>query len=275
MLRSTFLALIVPAFILTGCANAPVAGGNQPAPRAEASAPPLVAPAPRVIAVPPAVADGSQVSARPIAGPVLRYPPDMMKVAQEGAVDVACTVQTDGTTRDCVVLDYTGGAAFADAALDYVSHARFRPAMHDGVPVEEKRHRWTIAFKLNSPPAPLPQTWMISSDPISGPALVYPAKVKQQHKLWRVQVECTVMVTGWTKDCVVRMSADDAEFNKAALDYVSRSRYVPQIVQGIASEARHMWTIRFSEEDMRRPRDVYRGVLPPQVMSPPQASPPP
>ena len=111
-------------------------------------APPAAAPAIRPSAPAPAVPD-SGASAKAIAGPPLQYPKRMLDAGREGSVDVACDVDVDGTTSNCEVLSTSGGSAFSDAAMEYVKHARYKPAIHNGQPVKEPKHRWTITFKLN------------------------------------------------------------------------------------------------------------------------------
>lgn len=151
MLRSTFMTSILSPVVLFGCASQAV---DPTAPTAPIAAAPLQAPvagAPRVFA-PPFPPDF--VSARPSAFPPLPYPPTLRQQGQEGQVEVRCVVQVDGTTRNCTVLRTIGDSAFAAAALEYASHAHYRPALHKGVVVEEL-HRWTIDFKLN--PTPLQQ----------------------------------------------------------------------------------------------------------------------
>ncbi len=97
----------------------------------------------------PAVPD-SQVSARPIAGPALEYPPAMQDAQREGRVIVACDVGVDGLTHNCAIQTVLGGAAFGRAALQWVRAARYRPAVHNGVPVPEAHHAFNITFKLNN-----------------------------------------------------------------------------------------------------------------------------
>jgi len=127
---------------------------NQPPPppvvtQAVTQAPPAPAPVQHTEAPPaPAVADTS-ASAKPISGPALVFPPRMQASGREGSVDVACDVETDGSTSNCEVISSSGGSAFVDAAMDYVKHARYKPATHNGQAVKESHHRWTISFKLN------------------------------------------------------------------------------------------------------------------------------
>ena len=62
----------------------------------------------------------------------------------------ACDGGADGNTHNCQIEKGEGGAAFGDAALRWVSAARYRPAVRKGVPVAEPHHAFNITFKLNS-----------------------------------------------------------------------------------------------------------------------------
>jgi periplasmic protein TonB len=104
---------------------------------------PVAPPAP-----PPAVPD-QEVSARPISAQPLVYPPRMASTGREGSVDVECTVDTDGSTSNCAVLEAHGGDAFADAAMNYVKNAKYKPRIRNGVPLREDHHRFHIAFSLH------------------------------------------------------------------------------------------------------------------------------
>lgn len=82
-------------------------------------------------------------SARPV------YPPEMEEENIEGRVTVVCDVETTGMTSNCHVQSVTGGQAFAQAALDYVHKARYRPASRNGVPVRELNKTYVIRFRLD------------------------------------------------------------------------------------------------------------------------------
>jgi len=119
---------------------ATVAAVAPPAPQA----PPVQRAAPA-----PAVPDSS-VSARPIAGPALKYPARMQEQGREGRVDVTCDVDPDGKTSNCTVTSVVGGQVFADAALEWVKAARYKPAIKNGAPVAEPHHTFNIIFKLGN-----------------------------------------------------------------------------------------------------------------------------
>jgi protein TonB len=119
---------------------ATVAVVAPPAPQA-----PPVARAP----VAPSVPD-SEVGARAINNVKLVYPQRMQDQGREGQVEVTCDVDADGATSNCAVGQVQGGQAFADAALNYVRQARYKPAIKNGVPVAEPHHRFNISFKLGN-----------------------------------------------------------------------------------------------------------------------------
>ena len=97
---------------------------------------------------PKAAVPDQEVSAKPIAGEPLKYPPRMLSSGREGYALVECTVDTTGKTSDCKLDEARGGDAFGDAAMDYVKSARYHPAIRNGQPVTEKR-QWKIDFKLH------------------------------------------------------------------------------------------------------------------------------
>ncbi|MFT8625996.1 MAG: energy transducer TonB, partial [Acetobacter orientalis] len=82
-------------------------------------------------------------NARPV------YPPDMEEENIEGRVTIACDVETTGMTSNCSVQSVQGGQSFAQAALDYVHKARYRPASKNGVPVKELHKVYVIRFRLD------------------------------------------------------------------------------------------------------------------------------
>ena len=90
----------------------------------------------------------SPPSGAPVAaGGKLRYPLDMYKQGLGGYADVDCTVTIDGLTKDCFVSKSTT-QSFAEAALEFVSKARYKPATRNGVPVEVYHHKFHIVFSL-------------------------------------------------------------------------------------------------------------------------------
>jgi protein TonB len=123
---------------------------NTPAPPPPVVAQVSVAPPVQAVvrpAVEPAIPDRS-VSARPISGPPLVYPARMQQAGREGSVDVECDVDTDGKTSNCSVTNSSGGSSFSEAAMEYVTKAKYSPEIQHGVAVKV-RHKWTITFKLN------------------------------------------------------------------------------------------------------------------------------
>lgn len=82
----------------------------------------------------------------------LRYPLAMMQQGREGDVVVDCAVTTAGTTKNCMAVRSAGGAAFAQAALEYETQARYEPVLQDGKPVEVLHHEFYIRFRLGNHP---------------------------------------------------------------------------------------------------------------------------
>jgi periplasmic protein TonB len=105
-------------------------------------------PAPPAPPAPKAVVPDQEVSARPIEGPRLLYPPRMEASGREGYAVVECTVDTSGHPSDCKLGEVRGGDAFGEAAIAFVRNARYHPAIRNGQPITEK-HQWKIDFKLH------------------------------------------------------------------------------------------------------------------------------
>jgi len=98
---------------------------------------------------PAAATPDTEVSASPIGGKPLVYPPRMRDQEREGSVTFDCAIEADGKTADCKVLSVQGGDEFTDAALNYVQSARYRPATHNGASVRQLHHKIRVAFRLN------------------------------------------------------------------------------------------------------------------------------
>jgi hypothetical protein len=88
----------------------------------------------------------------------------------------------------------------------------------------------------------------VSEQPISGPPFPHPTDLPRGRDLW-ARVECTVTVEGFTKDCVVVDRNGGSAIVEVALDYVSHSRYVPAVSNGVVIETRHRWVIRLPSAD--------------------------
>jgi protein TonB len=108
---------------------------------------PVVA-APVPVAPKPAVAD-TAVSARSIDNSVPEYPKRMKDTGREGSADVECTVDTDGSTSNCALIEVHGGDSFGDSAMSWLKNHKYHPATHNGTPVKEEHHRFHIGFSLN------------------------------------------------------------------------------------------------------------------------------
>ncbi len=69
-------------------------------------------------------------------GPKPAYPPDMKQVGVEGSVVIRAVVSTEGKLLNPRVVNTVTNPAFSDAALEAVSHWRFKPSELNGQPVE-------------------------------------------------------------------------------------------------------------------------------------------
>src|SRR5580658_2050202 len=109
-------------------------------------------PAPAVVrptAPPPPAIPDHDAGEHPISAPPFVYPKRMQDAGREGKVELECDVDIDGKTSNCTVINTVGGAAFSDAALDWVSKAKYSPRIEHGVPVKAVHHKLVVNFKLN------------------------------------------------------------------------------------------------------------------------------
>jgi protein TonB len=117
--------------------NAPTATSNVPAP---------AAPAPRVAAS----AEHPFLSSLIVGGDRSpAYPAIYEDSARPGKVRVDCIIETDGNPTHCVVLEASGGAAFAAETIRWLTgpaHPVYRPAVRDGQ-AQREEHQWVISFQ--------------------------------------------------------------------------------------------------------------------------------
>jgi TonB family protein len=66
---------------------------------------------------------------------VAYYPPKSVRLNEEGDVQLAFTVATDGTVKDAAVIKSSGHDLLDQAAAACVAQWRYRPAMRSGIPV--------------------------------------------------------------------------------------------------------------------------------------------
>jgi periplasmic protein TonB len=117
--------------------SAPVS--NTPPPAVSAFKP---APAPAPVAVP-----DSDVAPVAVDGSKPEYPERLIDDEIEGSATITCTVDVDGTTSDCETTGVTGSSLFGSTALEFAKTKKFRPAIHNGVPVKT-RAILPFTFKL-------------------------------------------------------------------------------------------------------------------------------
>lgn len=75
------------------------------------------------------------------------YPPEAKRTRRQGWVDVAFTVQADGSVTGATVSDAEPKYVFDRAALSAVSRWQFNPGTQDGKPVASQMHQ-RIEFRL-------------------------------------------------------------------------------------------------------------------------------
>jgi protein TonB len=90
---------------------------------------------------------GETRDAIPVSSIRPRYPANALRNSQEGWVDVAFTVNVDGSVGSVQVVGAEPRHIFDNAALDAIRHAKFSPALRDGVAVASQQHQ-RIEFSL-------------------------------------------------------------------------------------------------------------------------------
>jgi len=227
MVRRTFLHL-APFLILAACVPAP-AGRDFP------SRP---------------VADHG-VSSRPVNGPPLFYPTNLLVQRKEGHAIVECVVAANGMPRDCHVVETVGGSEFATSALDYISRSTFAPAIRGGVSIEAQL-RSTVTFAL-TPPSGGNTGFknILAPRMVAGGPLFYPERMRLAQREASVEVTCRITVEGFAKDCVAVEtmitggSSDSQTFEDAALDFMKNARFAPELNHGIPVDVQHKSVINY------------------------------
>jgi len=117
--------------------NAPSATSHVPGP---------VAPAPRMAVLAEQPFRASQI----IGGERSpAYPEIYEDSARPGKVTVDCIIEVDGNPTHCLVVDASGGAAFAAETIRWLTgpaHPVYRPAVRDGQ-AQREEHQWVVSFQ--------------------------------------------------------------------------------------------------------------------------------
>jgi len=116
-----------PQHTVDAPADAP---GNAPAPAVTAAQAAAAAPAA------PAVVPESALQQTYFVPPV--YPPQALAAGVSGSVDLEFTVTPEGAVRDIEVQASEPHGVFDQAAVDSVSHSRYRPVERDGVAIAQR-----------------------------------------------------------------------------------------------------------------------------------------
>ena len=90
---------------------------------------------------------GETRDAIPVSSIRVQYPANALRNNLEGWVDVAFTVNADGTVGNVQVVGAQPRHVFDNAAIEAIRRAKFSPALRDGVAVESQQHQ-RIQFSL-------------------------------------------------------------------------------------------------------------------------------
>jgi len=77
------------------------------------------------------------------------YPDQYQDSGKTGRVTVDCYIEPDGRPSGCHVLNQSGGAAFAQATMAWLTGGnppRYKPPTRGGVPIREE-HQWVVSFQ--------------------------------------------------------------------------------------------------------------------------------
>jgi hypothetical protein len=81
---------------------------------------------------------------------------------------------------------------------------------------------------------------------IEGPRLRYPVDMWRQGMEGTADIDCILLISGTTKDCIAARGTTPS-FMAAALDFVSASRWAPQLENGVPiEEPHHIFHISFA-----------------------------
>jgi hypothetical protein len=145
--RVTMECSIDAAGVPSNCAM--VKDHEQPMPPHQPKPLPPPAPKPQPTPEPgiPGAPTESEASIVPVAGGMPSYPLDYVRDGRFGEVSVTCVIESTGEPQNCRVRDYIGGRRFAEAVVNWLNSGtvRFKPAVHEGIPVAQERH-WHIVF---------------------------------------------------------------------------------------------------------------------------------
>lgn len=89
---------------------------------------------------------GKWSPAQRIGGMNLYYPHERYQTHAEGFVELSYSIGTNGRVQDLVVIQQQGPQIFVDRTVETVSAWPFRPALQDGLPVEQKNLRRAFYF---------------------------------------------------------------------------------------------------------------------------------
>jgi TonB family protein len=109
----------------------------------------------------------------------------------------------------------------------------------------------------------------VSAWPVDGPSLIYPTRLLIQRKEGSATIECVVTAKGYPQDCSVIDSVGGKAFARAVLDYIAKSRFDPEVRNGVGVEARMRWIVPFAllggapTRNMTLPPQEVAGAPPP------------
>jgi TonB family protein len=135
------------------------------------------------------------------------WPAEAAKKGVGGRAVIVCTVNVSGTLRDCKIVSETPeGLGFGPAALMLAGSFQMKPQTVDGKPVEGSSVRIPLNFaggyRNNGPTrAAINQPVWIKAPSFADMAAAWPRSAGDAPE-GSANLRCTVMSTGYLKDCV-------------------------------------------------------------------------
>ncbi len=139
------------------------------------------------------------------------FPKAAMRTGTSGSAVITCIVTVQGAARDCLPIEeYPAEMGFGGAAVNLATQLSFRPAMHNGAPVES-----LIAIPIKWPEVPHATDFVgarrvITADlpwalapAFSDVAAAYPPKAKAARLGGRAMVACNLTGAGQLDMCSV------------------------------------------------------------------------
>jgi TonB family protein len=158
------------------------------------------------------------------------YPVGAAMKRLTGSAKVRCVVATDGSLKDCAVMEETpAGAAFGAAALEVAANAKMKPATKAGQPVESTV---VVPVSFDIPPVMVTNPDWLKKPTPDDVSRYYPPEAIAQAKGGMTSIRCRVALNGRLTSCrVISEFPAGYGFGKAALSMSGTFVMKPRVVE--------------------------------------------